>query len=135
MRSRLNLDVLEEEASIDMTPMLDVVFIMLIFFIVSSTFVRDQGVDINRPSAATAQSQKTQGLIIAIDAQGQSWIAGKAIAVNRLKEYLAFKLTQQRVSSVLIKADSATSTGSLIAVLDLVRSLGVESVAVATVQP
>ncbi|MCJ8338893.1 MAG: biopolymer transporter ExbD [Pseudomonadales bacterium] len=135
MRSRLNLDVAEEEAAIDMTPMLDVVFIMLIFFIVSTTFVRDQGVEINRPTAGTAKVQKTQGIIIAIDNQGKSWIAGQAIALAQLKEHLAVKLAQDRASSVLIKADTTTSTGDLIAVLDLVRSLGVESVAVATVQP
>ena len=58
MRSRLQLDIVDEEATIDMTPMLDVVFIMLIFFIVSTTFISDQGVEINRPSAATGTEKK-----------------------------------------------------------------------------
>ena len=72
MLNRGNAD--EEESSIDITPMLDVVFIMLIFFIVTATFVKEAGIDVNRPDAATAVKQEKANILIAISANNEIWI-------------------------------------------------------------
>ncbi|MEH6446350.1 MAG: biopolymer transporter ExbD [Oceanospirillaceae bacterium] len=132
MRSRIGLNSLEEEASIDMTPMLDVVFIMLIFFIVSTTFTRDEGVEINSPNAASANVQASSALVISIDAKNQAWLAQKAMPISDLRAALGLSLAQKGITSVLIKADKEASTGDLISVLDLVKSLGIKQVGVAT---
>ncbi len=134
MRARWRLEKAEEDAAIDMTPMLDVVFIMLIFFIVSTTFIRDEGVQINRPSASTAQVQKSQGIVLSIDPQGKIWLNQETLLFTQLAEKLRLVLAKTEQASVLIKADQETATGDLIQVLDLVKSLGVEQVAVATEQ-
>ncbi|MFT5706739.1 MAG: biopolymer transport protein ExbD [Oceanospirillaceae bacterium] len=132
MRSRLSLSGQEEEASIDMTPMLDVVFIMLIFFIVSTTFTRDEGVEINSPNAASAKVQASQALVVSIDAKNQAWLAQKVMPISSLSAALKLSLAQKDITSVLIKADKEASTGDLISVLDLVKTLGIKQVAVAT---
>ena len=64
----------EEEAAIDMTPMLDVVFIMLIFFIVTASFVKEAGIDVNRPEASTAVAKPRANILVAISATGEIWI-------------------------------------------------------------
>ncbi len=134
MRARWRLDKEQEDAAIDMTPMLDVVFIMLIFFIVSTTFIRDEGVQINRPSASTAQVQKSQAIVVSIDPQGTVWLNQETLDITQLAENLRLVLAKANRPSVLIKADQETATGDLIKVLDLVKSLGIEQVAVATEQ-
>jgi biopolymer transport protein ExbD len=134
MKSRLSLDVADEEASIDMTPMLDVVFIMLIFFIVSTTFVRDEGVEIDRPSASSGQQQKTEGVVVAIDSNGEAWLDQKKISISALEQQLQSKIAKDSLSSVLIKADKQTPTGDLIKILDLIKTTGISQVAVATEQ-
>ena len=63
-----------EEAAVDLTPMLDVVFIMLIFFIVTTSFVKEAGIDVNRPKAAKAQSKPSATIFIAIRANGEIWM-------------------------------------------------------------
>jgi len=132
MRSRINLTSAAEEASIDMTPMLDVVFIMLIFFIVSTTFVQEQGVEINTPSSSLGSEPKSKGIIIAIDEEGQAWYDQKEVSLAQMSNTLVAKLAEQTDLSVLIKADENTPTGDLIHLLDEIRGLGVQQVAVAT---
>ena len=74
----------EEEAAIDMTPMLDVVFIMLIFFIVTASFVKEAGIDVNRPEAATAVKKDRANILIAISDKGEIWINN---AVSTFAQY------------------------------------------------
>ena len=73
----------EEEATIDMTPMLDVVFIMLIFFIVTASFVKEAGIDVNRPEAATAVKQDRANILIAISDTGEIWINKRRVVPYR----------------------------------------------------
>jgi biopolymer transport protein ExbD len=69
----------EEEATIDMTPMLDVVFIMLIFFIVTASFVKESGIDVNRPDAATAVKKDRANILIGISDKNEIWINKRRI--------------------------------------------------------
>jgi len=135
MRSRINLTGAPEEAIIDMTPMLDVVFIMLIFFIVSTTFIQEQGVEINSPSSSLGAKPKSKGIIIAIDDAGQAWYEQKQVSLAQVANAVVTKLAEKADLSVLIKADENTPTGDLIRLLDEVRGLGITQVAVATKAP
>src|SRR5690554_7058192 len=74
----------EEEAAIDMTPMLDIVFIMLIFFIVTTSFVKEAGIDVNKPDASQAQAKPSANIFIAIRANGEVWMDKRMVDVERV---------------------------------------------------
>lgn len=131
MRSRLNLDVLQDEADIDMTPMLDVVFIMLIFFIVSTTFVRESGVDIKRPAAATAEAKESNGVMLAITADGQIWLDRKPLDLRMIRPTLERLKVEQPDLGVMIQADEQARTGLLVKVMDQLKLSGIQQIAVA----
>ncbi|WP_256470528.1 ExbD/TolR family protein [Alkalimarinus coralli] len=132
MRSRLNLDLSENDNEIDMTPMLDIVFIMLIFFIVSSSFIREAGVDINRPTANTAEQKESAGIMIAITPEGQIWLDQKQTDIRMIRPTLEKLKVEQPDVAVMIQADRNARTGTLVKVMDQVKLSGIEQVAVAT---
>ena len=75
----------EEETQIDMTPMLDVVFILLIFFIVTASFVKESGIDVNRPEAATAVQKDRANILVAISDTGEVWINKRQVDVRAVQ--------------------------------------------------
>ncbi|GLQ32718.1 ExbD/TolR family protein [Litoribrevibacter albus] len=132
MRSRINLTNEQDDSNIDMTPMLDIVFIMLIFFIVSTTFVKESGVDINRPASSTAQQQDSSGVRLAVTADGLVWLEGKQTDIRMIRPKLERMKVEQPDIAVLLQADEDTKTGVLIRVMDQVKLAGIEQLAVAT---
>lgn len=131
MSRRVNLDMQDEEAGVDMTPMLDIVFIMLIFFIVSTSFVREAGVEVERPVASSAERPETQGVMLAITEQGQFWLDHNMIDKRMLRPMMERLRVEQPGLGVMIQADKGSHTGTLIEVLDILRLMGIEQVAVA----
>ncbi len=134
MRSRVNLDLQSSESEIDMTPMLDIVFIMLIFFIVSTTFVKEAGVEINRPTASTAEQQESTGVMLAVTADGLIWLEGNQTDVRMIRPKLERLKIEQPDVSVMVQADEEAKTGLLIKVMDQIKLAGIEQVAVAAKQ-
>ncbi len=132
MRQRLSLDTLENDAEIDMTPMLDIVFIMLIFFIVSTSFVREAGVEIERPVSSTAEVKENQGVMLAITANDEVWLDRQPVDVRMIRPTLERLKVEQPDLGVMIQADKDAKTGLLVEVMDQVKMSGVEQVAVAT---
>ncbi|MFB9887430.1 ExbD/TolR family protein [Balneatrix alpica] len=132
MRSRNLFGSQEEDADVNLTPMLDVVFIMLIFFIVTTSFVRESGIEIQRPLAESGQQQSAVGVLIGIDAQGQVWLDRQPIAIAQLRLAMERVQVEQPDTAVVVQADSRAATGTLIAVMDQVRLAGITKVAVAT---
>lgn len=132
MRQRLNLDMMENDAEIDMTPMLDIVFIMLIFFIVSTSFVREAGVEIERPVSDTSEVQESQGVMLAITAQDEVWLDRQPVDIRMIRPTLERLKVEQPDLGVMIQADKDTKTGLLVQVMDQVKLSGIEQVAVAT---
>ncbi len=124
----------EEEAGIDITPMLDVVFIMLIFFIVTSTFVKESGIDVNRPQAATAVKKAKANILIAIDAHDNIWIDRRQIDVRSVRPNIERLHAENPQGSVVIQADKDSRTNTLIQVMDAARQAGVYNVAIAAEQ-
>lgn len=121
----------EEDTGIDLTPMLDVVFIMLIFFIVTTSFVKESGLDVNRPSAATAEQKERANILIAISEVGDIWIQKRRIDVRSVRANVERMHAESPEGSVVIQADQKSETGLLVQVMDQVRLAGVENVSIA----
>ena len=120
----------EEEAAIDMTPMLDVVFIMLIFFIVTASFVKEAGIDVNRPEAATAVKKDRANILIAISDKGEIWINKRRIDVRAVQANIERLRAENPQGSVVIQADKKATTETLIKVMDASRAAGVYDVSI-----
>ncbi len=121
----------DEEADINMTPMLDVVFIMLIFFIVTASFVKESGIDVNRPDAATAEVKERGNILIAITDQGQVWIDKRPVDVRALRANIERLHAENPQGSVVIQADRDSKNGLLVQVMDAARSAGVYEISIA----
>ncbi|PYE33877.1 outer membrane transport energization protein ExbD [Idiomarina fontislapidosi] len=122
----------EEESAIDMTPMLDVVFIMLIFFIVTASFVKESGIDVNRPDAATAVQKNRANILVAISDSNEVWINKREVDLRAVQANIERLYAENPQGSVVIQADEESNTKTLIEVMDAARAAGVFDVSVAT---
>ncbi len=120
-----------DEIQIDMTPMLDIVFIMLIFFIVTTSFVREAGLEVHRPEASQAKAQKSSSIMLAIGANGEIYLDRKAVDVERIKVTLARILAEQPEASLVIQADERVAHGRVVRVMDEAKAAGIANIAVA----
>jgi len=105
MRKNLFQYVEEEEAEINLTPMLDVVFIMLIFFIVTASFVKESGLDVNRPDAPTAVKKESANILVAIGASNEIWISGRRIDPRAVRANIERMHAENPEGAVIIQAD------------------------------
>ncbi|WP_341503573.1 biopolymer transporter ExbD [Gallaecimonas sp. GXIMD4217] len=121
----------EEEAAIDMTPMLDIVFIMLIFFIVTTSFVKESGLDVNRPTAATATKKKSATIFIGISENGEVMMEKRNVDVERVRANVERMLAEQPEASVIIQADRNAKHGIVVEVMDQVKAAGIDKISVA----
>lgn len=129
MRNRTNRSQPQGEA-IDLTPMLDVVFIMLIFFIVTTSFVKESGVTVSRPSAETAVEQKGSNILVAIRPNGEIWIDRRSIDVRAVRANIERLKAENPEGAVIIQADEYSNTGLLVKVMDQVRLAGVSNISI-----
>ncbi len=125
----------EDEAQIDMTPMLDVVFIMLIFFIVTASFVKEAGIDVNRPDAATAVSKPRANILVAISDKGEIWINKRQVDARAVQANIERLYAENPQGTVVIQADRKATTEVLIKVMDAARAAGIEDVSIAAQEP
>jgi biopolymer transport protein ExbD len=122
----------KDEATVDMTPMLDIVFIMLIFFIVTSTFVKQSGLEVNRPPAATAEDQRRVSILIAIGPGNSVWLDNKEVDIRAVRAGVEKLLAENPLGSVVIQSDEQAKSGILLQVMDQVRQAGAPATAIAT---
>jgi len=120
-----------EESEVNMTPMLDIVFIMLIFFIVTASFVKESGIDVSRPDAATAEKRERANILIAISESNQVWIDKRQVDVRALRPNIERLHAENPQGSVVIQADKASKNGTLVQVMDAARLAGVDNVSLA----
>ena len=113
----------EEESSIDLTPMLDVVFIMLIFFIVTATFIKETGVEVNRPEASTAEQKDNVAVLVAINADNSVWMDGRRIDVLSVRANIERLHAENPNGGVVIQADELASMKTFTQVLDQAREV------------
>jgi len=116
----------EEESEVNMTPMLDVVFIMLIFFIVTASFVKEAGIDVNRPDAQTAEKKQQGNILVAISDSGQLWIDGRQIDPRALRANIERLHAENPQGAVVVQADKNSKNGLLVVVMDAARQVGVD---------
>ena len=121
----------EEGASIDMTPMLDIVFIMLIFFIVTTSFVKEAGIEVNKPDASNATKQKSANIFIAINEDGDVWMDKREVDVERVRANIERMLAEQPTEVVIIQADQKAEHGKVVEVMDQVKAAGISRISVA----
>jgi biopolymer transport protein ExbD len=121
----------QEEAEINITPMMDIVFIMLIFFIVTTSFVRETGIDPARPEAVTAAEQERGNILIGISASDQIWMNQRQVEMAAVRQLVEQARSEIPESSVIIIADERASTGIVIDLMDQVRLGGILNISVA----
>lgn len=125
----------EEDDSIDVTPMLDVVFIMLIFFIVTASFVKESGIDVNRPDAQTAQPKERANILVGIGPEGDIWINRRNVEIGAVRANIERLHAENPKGSVVIQADQLADTKYLVSVMDAARQAGVYNVSIAAQEP
>ncbi|MEL6214679.1 MAG: biopolymer transporter ExbD [Pseudomonadota bacterium] len=121
----------QDDTEINITPMLDIVFIMLIFFIVTTSFVKDTGIDPLRPEAETAVSKSRGNILIGVTKTGDIWFNKQEIEVSDVRSRVEEIKAESPESSAVIIADVGAPTGVVIDIMDQVRLGGVISIAVA----
>lgn len=120
-----------EDANIDLTPMLDVTFIMLIFFIVTTSFVKEAGLDVTRPEAATTEPKGRASIMIAVSSTGQVWMGKRQVEIDAVRPLVEAAKAENPEGSAMIIADRAAPAGVVIQVMDQARLAGVTDIAIA----
>ncbi|MEE4163414.1 MAG: biopolymer transporter ExbD [Woeseiaceae bacterium] len=131
-------DHLKSEAgptALNITPLIDMVFILLIFFAVNASFVKEAGVEIERPSARTAQTKQQANIMIAVTENDEVWVDRQRVDPRSVRGHVERLHAENPEGSVVILADEESRTGLVIEVLDQARLAGVENVAVAATPP
>jgi biopolymer transport protein ExbD len=122
----------QDEAQVDLTSMLDIVFIMLIFFIVTSSFVKESGVEVNRPQATHATEQKQAGIFVAITASNDIFIDQRQVDIERVQASLEHLISENPTRSLVIQADKLAFNGTVVQVMDAAKGAGIANIALAT---
>ena len=121
----------QDDVTLDLTPLIDVVFILLIFFVVTATFATQSGLLISRPAVATTEPQKTVSGVITLDRNSNIWVDGKQVDIAFVRDRAQRWVSAAPRGHVLIEADENAQTGFLIQLVDAVKAAGAQSVAVA----
>lgn len=129
-RFREELDA-DEEGGIDMSPLIDCVFILLIFFIVTTVFVEETGIDVDKPQAASAAQLEKNSILIAISAEGDVIYGDKNIGVGGVQRIVK-QLTQREMLPVIIQGDENARSGIMVKVIGEAKLAGAETVSIAT---
>ena len=131
MRRRRHIEEMSAEADINITPLLDIVFIMLIFFVVTTSFVREAGIEVNRPAAQTAERKEHTSILIAIAPNGEVWIDRRVVDVRSVRAAIERLRAENPEGAVVIQGDREAQIGLLVQVMDQVRKAGVGNVSIA----
>lgn len=127
-----SMGVAEEEDEINLTPMLDVVFIMLIFFIVTATFIKEAGIQVDRPETITADSQEDAAILIAISANDEIWIDRQERDPRAVRGIIERLHAENPKGSIVIQADKESTNEMLVIIMEAAKGAGVKNVAIAS---
>jgi len=123
---------IETTGAIDISPLIDVVFLLLIFFIVTTVFVQETGVEISKPRAASSQDLDKQAILIAVTGEGRVWHGGREIGADGVRPVVAALLDEAPDTPVIIRADANAATEATVRVIDAAKLGGAGSVSLAT---
>ena len=124
----------KEETEINLTPMLDVVFIMLIFFIVTTSFVKETGIEVNRPSAKSSEQKGKANILIAIKNNNEIWIDKRMVDIRSVRANIERLKALNSQNSVVIQSDLDSKTGTLVKVMDQIRLAGIFNISISTLR-
>ncbi len=128
---RSHLQTQTTPPSINLTPLLDIVFILLIFFIVTSSFVKESGIDVNRPSAKTAVRKEHGSILITITKDGEIWLDKRIVDKRAVRSSIERLHAENPEGGVVVVADQDSRTGLVVEVMDQIRLAGVTNIAIA----
>ena len=125
----------DKENEINLTPMLDVVFIMLIFFIVTASFIKESGIDVNKPEATKPEPVENVNILVAIDENSDIWIDRRQIDPRALRANIERLHAENPQGSVVIQADKRSFNNTLVQVMDAARQAGIYKISLAANSP
>jgi biopolymer transport protein ExbD len=131
VRKRRHTNQVDGDNEINLTPMLDIVFIMLIFFVVTTSFVKESGVEVNRPTAQTAERRDQGNILIAITPGEEIWIDKRPVDIRAVRAVVERLVAENPEGGVIIQGDREAEIGLLVKVMDQVRKAGVVNVSIA----
>lgn len=120
----------EDAGEIDLTPMLDVVFILLIFFIVTSVFVTEAGIEVTKPEASTVEDTSGDLILIAVGVGGDIWIDGEQIDPRFIRSRFELRLADAPNSAIIIQADANANNEQVLLILEAAREANIENVSI-----
>lgn len=123
---------IESDAAIDLAPMIDIIFVLLLFFIVTTTFVKDMNLDLERPKASSAVAASSKAIRLYVDQHGDTYLDGEPVRMWLIQSKLRDLLSTSTNKIVLVVTDEGVPAGKLVEVVDQARLSGAESVGVAT---
>jgi len=130
-----NIKTEDDENEINLTPMLDVVFIMLIFFIVTATFIRETGIDVNRPEQDQPQVVQEEGaILVIIDSTDDIWIDNRIVDLRAVRANVERLHAEDPERPVVIQAARASSAETLVSIMDAARQANVFNISIASEQ-
>lgn len=132
MRRPRNRQGDDAENEVNLTPMIDIVFIMLIFFIVTTSFVKESGIDIRRPTAQTGETQERASILVGVRENGEIWVDQRNVDIRALRASIERLHAQNPQGTVVVSADREVTAGLLVRVMDQIRLAGIKNAAVAT---
>ena len=121
-----------EEATVDMAPLIDMTFLLLIFFLVNTNFIKETGIEVNRPEAATGEAQGGDVILVGISSAGTIHMAGRRIDLSSVRPEVAQARITQPKAPVVIVADEASRSGLMVRVIDECKLAGAADISVAT---
>ena len=130
MRKKKHLEG-EDDIDLNITPMLDIVFIILIFFVVATSFVKESGVDVSRPGAHSSERKERGNIMVAITADNAVWIDKREVDIRAVRASIERLHAENPEGAVVIQADENSRTGLLVQVIDQARLAGVSDVSIA----
>jgi len=130
MKKRKRIEA-EDDIDLNITPMLDIVFIILIFFVVATSFVKESGVDVSRPGAHSSERKERGNIMVAITADNTVWIDKREVDIRAVRASIERLHAENPEGAVVIQADENSLTGLLVQVIDQARLAGVSDVSIA----
>lgn len=114
----------QDDAAIDMTPMLDIVFIMLIFFIVTASFLKEAGIEVNRPEGSSGEPQDKANIMIAVTAEDEVWMEKRRVDVRAVRANVERLKAENPEGTIVIQADEQSTTGIVAEIMDSLNQAG-----------
>ena len=124
-----------QEEEINVMPLVDMVFLLLIFFMVTTSFVKETGIDVHRPTASTAQLKDKGNILLGVSEDGRIYFEKKAIDLRSVRAHIQRSLAENPDGAVVIVADQKSDTGIVVRVMDQCRLAGAQRVSIAAAKP